>query len=304
MKALEIRGLKKSFKSNHLIKSYKVLKNIDIGAEQGEIYGFLGPNGAGKTTTIKCVMGIIFRDRGEIRILGSSANEIDVRNKIGFLPENPYYYEYLTAGELLQFTGMLYSIPRKEIKVRSREWLRIVGLEKSADVKLKKFSKGMLQRIGLAQAMLHDPELLILDEPFSGLDPVGRKQLRDVILSLRDNGKTIFFSSHILQDMELIVDRVGIILDGSTIREGKLADLISQPEDFCEMVFQGIPENMLKSKKIPYQVRNQSFVARVGAGAGVDEMVKDIVSQGGRVVSISPIKLSLEEIFLSEIETS
>lgn len=193
MKALEIKNLKKTFKSNFLIKKYHVLKDINLNVEQGEVYGFLGPNGAGKTTTIKCILGITFPDAGEISLLGHPANTIESKKKLGFLPEQPYFYDYLTPVELLTFTGRLFGIPGPALAKRIQELIHRVGLEGKEHIKLKKFSKGMLQRIGLAQALVHNPELLILDEPFSGLDPIGRKELRDIILSLKEEGKTVFF---------------------------------------------------------------------------------------------------------------
>lgn len=236
MNALDIKGLHKSFRSNFFIKQYHILQGIDLTVEKGEIYGFLGPNGAGKTTTIKCILGIIFPDAGKITIFEKEAALIESRRSLGFLPEQPYFYDYLTPQELLMFTGMLFSMPKKTIIERTAELLELVGLTAKKDMKLKKFSKGMVQRVGLAQTLIHDPDFLILDEPFSGLDPIGRKELRDIILSLRHAGKTVFFSSHILQDMELMVDRVGIILNGQIKKEGKLSDLISHSVRYYEIV--------------------------------------------------------------------
>jgi ABC-2 type transport system ATP-binding protein len=192
MNALELKGIHKSFKHNFLIKKYHILKGIDLSVEKGEIYGFLGPNGAGKTTTMKCILGIIFPDSGEISIFGQSAKQTESRRNMGFLPEHPYFYDYLTPEELLNFTGSLFSMPKKKIKEQTARLIELVGLEHRKNVKLRKFSKGMIQRIGLAQALIHDPDLLILDEPFSGLDPIGRKELRDIIFSLKEKGKNHF----------------------------------------------------------------------------------------------------------------
>lgn len=222
---LEVSGLKKSFKSNFLIRNTDVLKGININVRKGSIYGFLGPNGAGKTTTIKSILGLIKPDSGQIKFEGIKADTLEIRKKTGFLPENPYYYDYLTGKEMLEFSGQLFSIGKKELNKRVEKILELVGLRNKKDAKLKYFSKGMIQRIGLGQALVNNPSFLILDEPFSGLDPIGRKQLRDIILSLKKNGKTVFFSSHILQDMEMIVDDIGIIIDGKITREGKLKDL-------------------------------------------------------------------------------
>jgi ABC-2 type transport system ATP-binding protein len=222
---LEVSNLKKSFRSNLLLKNIEVLKNVNIKVRKGSIYGFLGPNGAGKTTTIKSILGLVIPDSGVIKFEGIEIGSYKIREKLGFLPENPYYYDYLTGREMLLFSGKIFSIEKKELNKRIDDIIEMVGLSGKGNIKLKNYSKGMLQRIGLGQALVNDPSLLILDEPFSGLDPVGRKQLRDIILSLKERGKTVFFSSHILQDMELIVDDIGILINGEISREGKLDEL-------------------------------------------------------------------------------
>lgn len=302
MKALEIRQLKKSFTSNFLIKTYRILEGIDLNVEQGDIYGFLGPNGAGKTTTIKCVLRIIFPDSGDISIFGKPCDTTAARTKVGFLPEHPYFYDYLTAEELLSFTGMLFSLPRKQVKEKTKELIKLVGLEKKKDIKLKKFSKGMIQRVGLAQSLINDPDLVILDEPFSGLDPIGRKELRDIILSLKDEGKTIFFSSHILQDMEMIVDKVGIILDGKIRKEGKLSDLISHSVRYYETVFTGMAEAALKKSKLEYTLQDEKYIIKSGTDDEVNNIICLINDHKGKVLSVTPVKMTLEDIFLQEIE--
>ncbi len=228
MNALEIKALSKSFRSNFLYKKTSILKNVDINVNKGSIYGFLGLNGAGKTTTIKCILGLTRPDHGTIRLFGKETGKASDRASIGFLPESPYYYDYLNAKETLALSGKLSSLSNEKIKERTAKIISLVGLDGKEDLLLKKFSKGMLQRVGLAQALINDPDLIILDEPFSGLDPIGRKELRDIILSLKAEGKTIFFSSHILQDMELIVDDIGILMNGKITKEGKLKDLVKK----------------------------------------------------------------------------
>ncbi len=302
MKALEINNLKKTFKSNFFFKRYHILESINLTAEKGEIYGFLGPNGAGKTTTIKCVLRIIFPDSGEISIFDLPYQAHAARKRVGFLPEHPYFYDYLTATELLHFSGSLFSLPAKEVKEKTRELIHLVGLEKKADLKLKKFSKGMIQRVGLAQSLIHNPDLLILDEPFSGLDPIGRKELRDIILSLREEGKTIFFSSHILQDMELIVDKVGIILNGKIVKEGKLSQLVSHSVKYHETVFTGVDENVLSKEMPGYSRRDQDFIIKTNTSAETNEVIRFVTGQKGTILSVNPIKMTLEDIFLKEIE--
>lgn len=302
MKALGIKNLKKTFKSNFLIKKYHVLNDISLSVEQGEIYGFLGPNGAGKTTTIKCILGITFPDSGEISLLGHPSNSIDSKKKLGFLPEHPYFYDYLTPTELLSFTGMLFNIPRQPLAKKSQELIRLVGLEGKENIKLRKFSKGMIQRIGLAQALVHDPKILILDEPFSGLDPIGRKELRDIILSLKEAGKTVFFSSHILQDMELIVDRVGIILSGKTRKEGKLSDLISLSVHNYEIVFTGLKEQVLRDNHLAFILRDKNYIVRADTNEESNRIIGIINRAGGSIISVTPTKMTLEDIFLNEIK--
>lgn len=302
MKALQIRNLKKSFRSNFLLKTYQILKDIDINVEEGEIYGFLGPNGAGKTTTIKCILRLIYPDNGEIEIFGTSHAQLASRKKVGYLPEHPYFYDYLTGKELLLFTGRLFSISPKESAGRADELLRLVGLENKKDLKLRKYSKGMIQRIGLAQSLINDPDLVILDEPFSGLDPIGRKELRDIILSLKGAGKTIFFSSHILQDMELIVDKVGIIQEGRITREGKLSELISHSVQSYETLFNGLNEAILKEHNIQFQLRDKNFLVISPGKEEANSLIQLIIANKGNIISVSPIKMTLEDIFLKELK--
>ena len=211
---IEISGLVKSFKG-HLGLGRKVaVSGLDLSVGRGEIFGLLGPNGAGKTTTLKAMIGLLRPDAGSVRLFGRPPSDVSARARIGFLPENPYFYDYLTAPEFLDFYGRLHGFGRAERRRRVEATLERVGLDAGRSQALRKFSKGMVQRLGLAQAILHDPDLVILDEPMSGLDPIGRRDVRDLILELREAGKTVFFSSHILQDAELICDRVGIVVEG------------------------------------------------------------------------------------------
>jgi len=302
MKAIEIIGLKKTFTSNFLLKKYNVLKDINISVEKGEIYGFLGPNGAGKTTTIKCMLGLISFDSGESFIYGKNSRSLEERKKIGFLPEHPYFYDYLTAKELLCFSGMLFSIPVKKVKNKAKDLLELVGLEGKEDLKLKKFSKGMIQRLGFAQALINDPEIVILDEPFSGVDPIGRKELRDLVISLKKSGKTVFFSSHILQDMEMIVDTVGIILEGKIIKQGKLSDLISHSVQYYEVVFKDIDESLLRSNNIGFELKDNNYITKLKDFEKLNHIIEFVIMNHGKIVSVIPIKMSLEDIFLREIK--
>jgi ABC-2 type transport system ATP-binding protein len=301
MKALEIKGLKKSFRSNFLIKKYNILKGIDLEVEKGEIFGFLGPNGAGKTTTIKCVMGLLKPNAGEVLADGVPAASRAARARIGFLPENPYFYDYLSARELLLFSASLFGLPGAAARERAATLIHQVGLSGHEQLSLRKFSKGMIQRLGLAQALINDPDLLILDEPFSGLDPVGRKDMRTLILALRGQGKTVFFSSHILQDMEMMVDRVGIILGGVIRRQGKLSELIEHSTQYTEVACDHIAERELAQIHPGFAFRDRHFILTLPGDADVNLVVESIIHNGGRIVAVTPVKMTLEDIFFSEL---
>jgi len=212
------------------------LEGLDLNVHEGEVFGFLGPNGAGKTTTIKILMGLIHPTSGTAKIFSHPADNIDVKSKIGFLPESSHFYDYLTASEILSFYGQLFGLSKNLIKERALSLLKRVGLASSAKLQLRKFSKGMLQRIGIAQALINDPDLIILDEPMSGLDPIGRKEMRELILGLKAQGKTIFFSSHIIHDVEMICDRVGILAHGKLLTVGRI-DEITRPNETLEEYF-------------------------------------------------------------------
>ncbi|MCX6554054.1 MAG: ABC transporter ATP-binding protein [Candidatus Aminicenantes bacterium] len=301
MKTLEISNLKKTFRSNFLIKKYPVLKGIDLSVEQGEIYGFLGPNGAGKTTTIKCILGLLFPDAGEILINSLPGNSIAARSQIGFLPENPYFYDYLNANELLYFTASLFGIPKAVAKERISMLIQQVGLAGREGLKLRKYSKGMLQRLGLAQALIQDPVCLILDEPFSGLDPIGRKEFRDLILGFKAQGKTIFFSSHILQDMEMMVDKVGIIINGRISRQGLLSEMVSSSTRCHEIICARISEKQLAQIPVHFVSRDNQFIITLDNEADINQVVESIIHNNGQVIAVNPVKKTLEDIFLNEL---
>jgi ABC-2 type transport system ATP-binding protein len=304
MKTLEITNLKKSFRSNFLIKKYHILKGIDLSVEHGEVYGFLGPNGAGKTTTIKCILGLLFPDEGEIVINGQPSSSIAARGQIGFLPENPYFYDYLNASELLHFSASLFDIPAAIARERIDMLLQLVGLAGHERLKLRKFSKGMIQRLGMAQALIQDPVCLILDEPFSGLDPIGRKEFRDLILALKGQGKTIFFSSHILQDAEMMVDKVGIIINGRISRQGRLSEMIASSTQCYEIVCARITENQLAQISPSFVGRDNQFIITLDNEADINLVVESIIHNNGLVVAVNPVKKTLEDIFLNELRES
>lgn len=299
--AISIRNLKKSFKGHLSIGRIEALRGVDLDVPLSGIYGFIGPNGAGKTTTLKIITGLIFPDEGEVKIFGKLNSEFNARMNIGFLPESPYFYDYLTGEELVLFFGSLFKIPRKELKERTTYLLKLVGLEGKEKLPLRKYSKGMLQRVGLAQALISDPKLLILDEPMSGLDPIGRREIRDLILQLKEQGKTIFFSSHILADAEMICDEVGIIVKGKIVQRGRLESLLGKEVHFWDISFRGeqIPPDI--SQKIIVSHENYTMI-RVSSEEEVESALSLLQKNKSKILSLIPHKASLEEIFLSSVE--
>ncbi len=295
-----IENLEKSFPRGFFLKKKKVLKGVSLHVKEGEIYGLLGPNGAGKTTTIKALTGLIFPDSGFVEIFGSKTLEPKIRKRIGFLPEQTYFYEYLTPREYLHLSAELFKLRGYDKKKRIEELARILSIERFLDSRLRNLSKGELQRVGLAQALINDPAFLILDEPMSGLDPIGRKEVKDLILDLKKKGKTIFFSSHILQDAELICDRVGIMFDGKIIEEGSLEELISEKIHYIDIEF-------YLQDKIPYFEdrtisSGEKKLIRVYSQEEADETIITILKYGGKLLSIIPKKESLEEIFVDRVK--
>jgi ABC-2 type transport system ATP-binding protein len=297
--AIEIVSLSKSFAGHLGLARTAVVEGLTLQVRRGEIFGLLGPNGAGKTTTFKMLIGLLRPDRGSVRLLGGSPADPAVRARIGFLPENPYFYDYLTAEEFLDFYARLHGIPRAERAERVRKSLERVGLAGRAGTALRKFSKGMVQRLGLAQAIQHDPEILILDEPMSGLDPLGRREVRDLILSLREAGRTVLFSSHILQDAELICDRVGILRQGSLIALGGLDDLVSGRVEWFEVAVRGAVGRELPGE--PISSAGGERLLRVGDPQALARLMTAAQECGAEVTSIWPRRQTLEDLFLREI---
>ena len=307
MDAIVIEGLTKTFWSGWPGRpSVTVLDGLTLSIEQGQIYGFLGPNGSGKTTTLKILLGLMHATTGRVEVLGKPAGNVMVRKRIGFLPESPYFYDYLTAEEFLTFYGHLAGLDRVELNKRVTHLLEIVGLVDARTRQLRKFSKGMLQRIGLAQALIHDPELVILDEPMSGLDPVGRKQVRDLILGLRDQGKTVFFSTHIIPDVEMICDRVGVLAKGKLLATGRVEELVTRGHtQSVEIVCQGIKADgipAITSAATRVLQRGQHSLIMLPGPDRLEETLAVIRAQGGTLISVTPQKGSLEELFLQQAD--
>jgi ABC-2 type transport system ATP-binding protein len=297
---LDVQDLEKSYWGHLRLKRTRVLRGLSLRVSKGEIFGLLGQNGAGKTTTIKAALGLVFPDAGSIRIFGRPASVAAVRERLGYLPENPYFYEYLTAREFLDYCGRLFGYSSYERARRSEEMLERVGMKDRADVQLRKFSKGMLQRVGLAQALINDPDFVILDEPMSGLDPIGRREFRDIILSLKRRGKTVFFSSHILGDAEALCDRIGIVRDGVLGAEGKIGDLLSPTVGFWEVTYAGETAGAVRQEEV-LAVRGRETLVRVNSEEDLSRLLEEIRASGARLISVIPHRESLEDLYLKEV---
>ena len=305
---VEIENLTKDYEVGFWRKrKVRALDGLSLTVNQGEIFGFLGANGAGKTTTLKLLMRLIFPTDGSARILGHDIADVGMHSRIGYLPENPYFYDYLTALEFLNFCGQLFGFSKSERINRAKHLLTRVRLDESKwNTQLRKFSKGMLQRVGLAQALVNDPEVVFLDEPMSGLDPIGRREVRDLIAALRQEGKTVFMCSHILSDIEVLCDRVAILKGGRLSQVGYLEELRQQiaGRNLIEVVVSATSEDALR----PHLGRNDFQITSTPGGLRVelteekqvDEVIIALRKAGGKLVSVQPVKQSLEELFLDE----
>lgn len=305
MAAIEILGLEKTYKVGFWRKCPKrALAPLHLTVEDGEIFGFLGPNGAGKTTTLKLLMGLVFPTSGTARIQGREWTDPEVKAQIGFLPEQPYFYDYLTAHELLNYYGQLSGVPTKERKPRVDEILQRVGLTDIKGMQLRKFSKGMLQRVGIAQAILHKPKLVFLDEPMSGLDPLGRHDVRDLVLQLQKEGTTVFFSTHILSDAEALCDRVAIIHQGELRGVGAIEELTKSVQGKVEVIWQGtqVPASM---KVLGGELHVTSESARaVLLESQQDAAIDALRRERLHLISITPLRTSLESYFVEKLQHS
>jgi len=304
MAVVEITNLTKDYEVGFWRKrKVRALDGLSLSIEPNQIFGFLGANGAGKTTTLKLLMRLIFPTCGSARILGSDIAEVGMHRRIGYLPENPYFYDYLTARELLEYCAEIFGFSATERRKRAADLLARVKLdEKRWDTQLRKFSKGMLQRVGLAQSLVNDPEIVFLDEPMSGLDPVGRREVRDLIASLRDDGKTVFMCSHILSDIEVLCDRVAILKGGRLAQVGYLDELRQRPEDphQMEILATGTDAETLK-QHLPQGAITptpRGLRIEIGSENEIEGVLAALRKTGGKVVSIQPVKQSLEELFL------
>ncbi len=302
---IETVRLSKSYRTGFRMKRVQALVDLNLRIEKGEIFGFLGPNGAGKTTTIKILMGLAKPSRGFATVLGKSPRDHRVKKRIGFLPESPYFYEYLTAYEFLQLAAQLSGINHKEVNQRVKQILKLVRMEHAAHQQMRGFSRGMLQRIGVAQALIHDPEVVILDEPMGGLDPIGRREFRDIIINLREQGKTVFFSTHILADVEMICDRVGIIVAGRMIEMGRLNEILHSEIESIEITVQGLSGKFRKAaERIAQRCvdAGEIVMLTVRNEEDVDNVLMLVRESGARVKAIVPRTLTLEDFFMSRVK--
>jgi ABC-2 type transport system ATP-binding protein len=307
MSVIEIENLTKDFQVGFWRKHpVRALDSLNLRVERAEVFGFLGPNGAGKTTTLKLLMHLIRPTSGCVRILGQPLDSVRVHERIGYLPENPYFYDYLTAEELLLYVGRLFGLKQPDLGKRVARMLERVGLTGSGKTQLRKFSKGMIQRIGIAQAIINEPEVVFLDEPMSGLDPIGRREVRQVIASLKDQGVTVFFSSHILPDVETLCSRVAIMNKGKLLETGALEDILKVKIEGHEIILTHLNPDVTDGfRTLCDEVIDMGdrIHLRAGSQQQLESSLAYAFSHGAKLISVNPIRASLEEYFFREIDS-
>jgi len=286
-------------------RPYRALDRLTLDVEPGEVFGFLGPNGAGKTTTLKLLMQLVFPTSGRAEILGRPLGDLSVKQRIGYLPENPYFYDYLTAEELLIYFAGLFGVRGAERRTRANRLLDEVGIGAERRFHLRKFSKGMLQRVGIAQAIINEPELVIFDEPMSGLDPLGRRDVRSLILGLRDRGCTVFFSSHVLSDAEALCNRVAILAKGRLVATGRLTDMLALHARGWELVVAGASEALIASlgSRVRRAVRisDGRYTLDLPLQPPPEQLLADLTAGGAKLTSLNPIRETLEDVFVEHV---
>ena len=296
---LEADHLAKTYVLGFLRKKVRAITDVSFSVEPGQIFALLGPNGAGKTTTLKVLMGLVRPTAGNASVLGAPVGTLASKQRLGYLPETPYFYEYLSGRELLVFMGKLFGLSRSEARRRAGELLERVQMTQAGDMALRRYSKGMLQRIGLAQALINDPDLVILDEPLTGLDPLGRKDLRQLIANLREQGKTVVLSSHILSDVEMLADEVVILVRGKTVNRGKLHDLLDARIISTEVVLGEATPELLEALSAdgfaPEEVGG-SLRMVLNENENTQRILELAREHGARVDAVSPRKESLEDL--------
>jgi len=286
----------------------RVLDRLSLQVEAGEVFGFLGPNGAGKTTTLKLLLQLVFPTSGEARIFGRPAGDLAAKRRFGYLPEQPYFYDHLTAEELLTYYGGLFGIPSAERRRRVNALLDEVGIGRERRDPLRKFSKGMLQRVGIAQALINEPDLVILDEPMSGLDPLGRRDVRALILALRDRGCTVFFSSHVLSDAEALCSRVAILAKGRLVSAGNLSEMLAFEARGWELVVGGIPHEGALAPGVGIRrvvpIGGGRYALELPLDPPPDRVLGELAAAGAKLISLNPIRPTLEDLFVEQVTAS
>jgi ABC-2 type transport system ATP-binding protein len=302
---IEIRNLSKTYRLGFLMnKQVRALQSLDLTLMPGQVYGLLGPNGAGKSTTIKILMNLVRASAGEARLFGLTPDDKEARRRVGYVPENPAPYEYLTGREFVTLSGRLAGMSGKELDDRVSQVLGMVQMERTAGLQIRRYSKGMVQRVALAQALVSRPSLLILDEPTSGLDPVGRRQIRDLILEERERGTTILFCTHIIPDVEALCERVAVLVGGRRVREGSVAELLSSETTQVELTVEGLPLERIQALGVPLESA-QTLESRVMLRIRESEsqpLLKKLLEAGARVTKLQPARFSLEDLFLRALE--
>ena len=302
---VRLQDVVKDFRPGFGLRVKRVLHGISFEVKRGEIFGFVGPNGAGKTTTLKILMGLIRATAGRAEILGSEVGEREFRRHVGFLPENPYFYDFLTGREILSFYAKLSGVAGSGRDERVQTLLEWVGLGEAADARLRTYSKGMLQRVGIAQALVHDPDVIFLDEPMSGLDPIGRMEIRNLILRLRSDGKTVFMNTHILSDVEMVCDRVAVIVHGRIRYQGRIEEFIGEGARMHELVVAGIAPEVAQRIEEDFGGELRGHGDRIAIripDKDVRETLQLVLASGADVVSLTPERVSLEGIFMTAVE--
>ena len=305
MHAIEIKGLTKVYSGGFwFTRGKKALDSLNLQVETGEVFGLLGPNGAGKTTTLKILFRLVFPTSGTARILGKELNDMAMHQRVGYLPEHPYFYDHLTPDELLSYTGRLFGLGKDDLRRRVNQLLDRVGLTESRHVPLGRVSKGMVQRAGIAQALINDPDVVFLDEPMTGLDPIGRREVRDLVLQLREERKTVFFSTHILSDAETLCDRVAILNRGQLQGCGDLRQILSLGASVTEVILESPPEGIWEELRplVASMVRTGDRVRLEIREEANTEMVLAISLRAkAKVISVNPVKMSLEDYFMAKV---
>ncbi|KUG25675.1 abc transporter, atp-binding protein [hydrocarbon metagenome] len=307
MITVEVSNLTKIYESSYKKRRITALTNFNLNVEEGTVFGLLGPNGAGKTTLVKVLLGIVYPTLGSAKILGQNINNYAIRKRVGYLPENHKFPPYLNGEDVLKYVGRISGCTNYEINSRIDSLLKLVKMEKWKRTKVKKYSKGMMQRLGLAQALINNPDLIFLDEPTDGVDPIGRKEIRDILLNLKKEGKTIFINSHLLSEVELISDRVAILNNGLLIKEGTVEDLTTNKETYSIKLTGDIDKLWIEENFRAFHINNitaNSFEAKVSNETELNSLIDELRKAGKNIKEVVPVKTSLEDMFISLINES